>query len=31
MSHKEHVEANLKVASRSVAKRAEWEGLFQNR
>jgi len=31
MSRGEHVVTNLKVATRSVAKRAEWEGLFQNR
>jgi aryl-alcohol dehydrogenase-like predicted oxidoreductase len=29
MSRKEHVEANLKVASQPPAKTAEWEGLFQ--
>jgi aryl-alcohol dehydrogenase-like predicted oxidoreductase len=31
MSRREHVETNLKVASRPVAERAQWEGLFQNR
>lgn len=29
MSHKEHVEANLKVAAKPVAKKEEWESLFQ--
>jgi len=29
MSRKEHVEANLKVAARQLAKTAEWESLFQ--
>jgi aryl-alcohol dehydrogenase-like predicted oxidoreductase len=31
MSRSEHVETNLKVASRPVAERAQCEGLFQNR
>ena len=29
MSRKEHVEANLKVAAKPIAKSEEWEGLFQ--
>jgi len=29
MSHKEHVEANLKVAGKPIAKMEEWESLFQ--